>query len=246
MNSLYVRGVRDGIPVALGYIPVSIGFGIMAVGSGLPISVAMLISMTNLTSAGQVAGVTVLAAGGGMVEMAFTQLVINIRYALMSLTLSQKLSRSFTTLHRLLASFGITDEIFAIAAAYPQDLTPAYFYGLVTLPYLGWASGTLIGALLGNILPTVIRDSLGIAIYGMFLAIVLPPAKKRRAIRTASLSAAALSILFTYLPIFSFLSSGFSVIISAVLAAAIAAAIFPSPDESPDAVESEPKSEELS
>lgn len=246
MNSLYVRGVRDGIPVALGYLSVSIGFGIMAVGSGLPISVALLISMTNLTSAGQVAGVTVLAAGGGITEMAFTQLVINIRYALMSLTLSQKLSSSFTTPHRLLASFGITDEIFAIAAAYPQDLSPSYLYGLATLPYLGWAGGTLIGAVLGNILPTIVRDSLGIAIYGMFLAIVLPPAKKNRSILTASLGAALLSLLFTYLPIFSFLSSGFSMILSAVLAAALAAAVFPSPEESPEAAESTSKTEEPS
>ncbi len=230
-SNLYVRGLRDGIPIALGYLSVSFGFGIAAISQGLDFWTALFISMTNLTSAGQVAGLSILVSGGGAVEMILTQLVINLRYALMSLTLSQKLHASFRTHHRLIGAFGITDEVFALAAAFPGELRPSYLYGLITLPYLGWTGGTLLGAAMGNLLPRSVADALGIAIYGMFIAIVLPPAKKQRGIRAAALLSIALSCLFAYLPLFSFLTSGFSVVLCALGASLIAACFFPIPGE---------------
>lgn len=231
MFKRYLRGIVASIPVALGYLSVSFGFGILAAGQGIPLPVILLISLTNLTSAGQVAGVSILASGGSLVEMALTQTVINLRYALMSLTLSQKLAPSFTTLHRMLGAFGITDEIFALAAAEEGELYPSFLYGLITLPYFGWAGGTLLGAVMGNVLPVSIKDALGIAIYGMFLAIVLPPARTDRGVLTAALISAALSVIFAYVPLFSFLSSGFSVIVCALAASAVAALFFPVPKE---------------
>ena len=229
--SCYLRGVKNGLPVALGYLSVSFGFGILCIAGGMPLSVALLISMTNLTSAGQVAGVGVMMAGGGLGEMALTQLVINIRYALMSLTLSQNLHPSFTLPHRLLASFGITDEIFALASAEREPLRPAYLYGLITLPYFGWAGGTLLGATLGVVLPVALRDALGIALYGMFLAIFLPPAKKSRGVLLCVLLSAGLSVAVSVIPFLDFLSSGFSVVLCALAGAAVAAALFPAPSE---------------
>ena len=237
MCSQFRSGLIAGIPIALGYLSVSFGFGIMAMSAGLPLPIVLLISMPNLTSAGQVAGVTVLTSGAfalsafsgaGLAEMALTQLVINLRYALMSLTLSQKLAPSFHTLHRMTGAFGITDEIFAVAAARKEPLTPSFLYGLILLPYFGWAGGTLLGAVMGNILPVALRDALGIAIYGMFLAIVLPPARKQKGILVCALASAGMSLLLNCFPL---LSPGFAVIVCAALASVIAALFFPTPEE---------------
>lgn len=227
----FSRGLRCGIPIALGYLSVSFGFGIAAVNKGLSPLAAVLISLTNLTSAGQVAGLDVIVAGGALVEMALTQLTINLRYFLMSLSLSQKLSPSFSLPHRLIASFGITDEIFGVSSAENGRVTPSYMYGLILLPFLGWTLGTLMGAVAGNILPDSIKYALGIAIYGMFVAIVLPPAKKNHGIQLAAGLSIAFSLLLAYVPIFSFVTSGFSVIICAILASVAAALIFPIHDK---------------
>jgi len=133
----YREGLKDGLPIGLGYLSVSFGFGITAVGEGLRILEALLISMTNLTSAGQVAGVTVIVAAGTLLEMMLTQLVINLRYSLMGITLTQRLDARCTTPRRMLMSFGMTDEIFAVAVSKPHPVGPTYFYGLMTLPYIG-------------------------------------------------------------------------------------------------------------
>ncbi len=223
----YRTGLVDGIPIALGYLSVSFTFGITAVGMGISPLVAILISMTNLTSAGQLAGVGVISAGGGFAEMALSQLVINIRYSLMSLSLSQKLSERYTMPHRLISAFGITDEIFAVASGKEGEIEPRYMYGLITLPYIFWAGGTALGALLGEILPENIKSALGIAIYTMFVAIIIPPAKKSRGVLAVVLGAAAFSCVLKYVPIFSGISSGISVIICAVAAAALGALLFP-------------------
>ncbi len=223
----YRTGLVDGLPIALGYLSVSFAFGITAVGMGISPLAAVLISMTNLTSAGQLAGVGVIAAGGGFAEMALSQLVINIRYLLMSLSLSQKLSERFTMPHRLISSFGITDEIFAVASGKEGEIEPRYMYGLITLPYIFWAAGTALGALLGEVLPENIKSALGIAIYTMFVAIVIPPAKKSRGVLAVVLIAAAISCLIKYVSIFSGISSGLPVIICAVIAAALGALLFP-------------------
>lgn len=229
MNAPFKKGILHGIPIALGYLSVSFGFGILAVRSGLSVSAAVAISMTNLTSAGQVAGVGIIAAGGSYLEMALTQLVINIRYALMGLSLSQKMDNKFHLPQRLLTAFGITDEIFAVAFAQPETISPSYLYGMILIAFMGWTSGTLLGATAGQILPKAITDAMGIVLYGMFLAIIIPPARKSRSVLTVVGIAALCSILFRYL--FTAVSSGFAVIICAVIAAAFGALLFPMPDE---------------
>ncbi len=222
----YRAGLLDGLPIALGYLSVSFTFGITAVGMGLSPITAILISMTNLTSAGQLAGAGVIFAGGGFAEMALTQLVINIRYSLMSLSLSQKLSARFTIPHRLISSFGVTDEIFAVASGKEGEIEPRYMYGLITLPYIFWAAGTALGAVFGEILPENIKSALGIAIYVMFTAIVIPPVKKSLGVLTVVIAAAGISCAIRYIPIFSGISSGISVIICAVISAALGALLF--------------------
>ncbi|MBO5305672.1 MAG: AzlC family ABC transporter permease [Clostridia bacterium] len=228
----FPRGLRLGIPIALGYLSVSFGFGIAAVNKGLSPLAAVLISLTNLTSAGQVAGLEVIVTGGTLVEMALTQHNINLRYFLKSISLSQKLSPTFSLPHRLLASFGITDEIFGVSSAEAGEVTPSYMYGLLLLPFIGWSLGTLLGAVAGNILPSSVKYALGIAIYGMFVAIILPPAKKDHGIQLAAGLSIAFSLIIAYVPLFSFITSGFSVIICAILASVVAALLFPIPDES--------------
>lgn len=229
MCSDFLQGVKHGIPITLGYFPVSFGFGIMAVRMGLSPLTAVMISVTNLTSAGQAAGVSVIASGGTLIEMALTQLIINIRYALMGLSLSQKLSDNFTLPHRLAAAYGITDEIFGVASAQPKKITPQYMYGLILAGFTGWSLGTLFGSLAGSALPTFLTDALGIMLYGMFLAIILPAARKNIKVLFVIASAAAFSSLFKY--VFTAVSDGFAVIISAVAASAIAALIFPVKEE---------------
>ncbi len=230
----YFTGFRDGLPIGLGYLSVSFAFGISAVNMGIPPIAAILISMTCLTSAGQVAGIGAIAASGSLVEIALAQLIINLRYSLMSLSLSQKLCKKYGMLHRLTTSFGITDEVFAVASAHPGEVTPPYMYGLITLPYIMWAAGTAFGALLGSILPELVKSALGIAIYGMFIAIVVPPAKRFRGVLAVSLMAAALSCAFKFLPFLDVLS-GFSVIICTVIAAAAGSLLFPKPEEDGEA-----------
>lgn len=230
MKSDFVRGVSHGIPIALGYLSVSFGFGIKAVSSGLSVLEASAISAFNLTSAGQAAGIDIIAAGGTLIEMILVQLTINIRYSLMGLSLSQKLDRKFTTPHRLLASYGITDEIFAVCSAQPNLLTPAYMYGMILTAMIGWVTGTFMGASAGQLLPSSVSSALGIVLYGMFLAIIVPPSRKHKNILFVVAVAAGLSIIFRYL--LKSVSSGFSVIICAVLSSGLGAFLFPIEDES--------------
>lgn len=223
----YLRGFKDGIPIGLGYLSVSFTFGMMAVNMGIPIWAAVLISMTNLTSAGQFAGIGLIVAGTSFLEMAATQLIINLRYALMSLSLSQKTDDSFHLLHRITISFGITDEVFAVAGGQKGTIGTKYMYGLITAPYMGWTLGTLIGAAASGVLPQSIRSALGIAIYGMFLAIIIPPAKHNKPVAKVLLLSIALSYLFRYAPIFNWLSGGFGIILCTVCACALGAKLFP-------------------
>ncbi|MBQ8903393.1 MAG: AzlC family ABC transporter permease [Oscillospiraceae bacterium] len=225
MNSQFRKGLLHGIPIALGYLSVSFGFGIMAVQKGLSVFEAVMISVTNLTSAGQAAGVDIIAAAGTVFEMILTQLIINIRYSLMGISLSQKLDKSFTTPHRLAVSFGITDEIFAVSSAQIHPVTPAYMYGLILISFLGWGAGTFLGAAAGEILPEMITEAMGIVLYGMFIAIIVPPSRKEKSILLVVAIAAVISILFRY--VFTSISGGFAVIISACAAAAAGALLFP-------------------
>lgn len=229
MKPHYLQGIKHGIPITLGYFSVSFGFGIMAVKAGLSPLTAVIISITNLTSAGQAAGVSVIAEGGTLTEMALTQFIINIRYSLMAISLSQKVNEKFTIPHRMLAGFGITDEIFAVASAQPGEVSPSYMYGLVTAGFIGWTLGTLLGAFAGALLPQPITDAMGIMLYGMFLAIIIPAAKKRHGVLCVILIAAAVSLLFKY--VLTFISTGFAIIISAIIASALGALLFPIKEE---------------
>ncbi len=230
MLSKFLKGLRDGIPIALGYLSVSFTFGMKAVADGLYWWQALLISMTNLTSAGQFAGLSVMAASGPLVEIALTQLVINMRYALMSLSLTQKVDKSFSRLKRWLCGFGMTDEIFAVASGKLHSVTASYMAGLIVTPFIGWSTGTLLGAVAGNVLPAAVQSALSVAIYGMFIAIFVPPMKKTRAVAVVVAIGALLSCAFRFLPVLNSVSAGFSIIICAVVAAGVGAWLFPIDD----------------
>ncbi len=223
----FIKGILHGVPICLGYLAVAFSFGIFAVGQGLSIAEVVLISMTNVTSAGQLAGVPIIVAGGSLIELASTQFIINLRYALMSVSLSQKMDKSVRLIDRFLIAFVNTDEVFAVSAVQPGGVSRYYMYGLITTPYLGWALGTALGAIAGDILPAIVSTALGVAIYGMFIAIVVPDAKKHKPTALCVLLAIALSVLFYYTPVLSKVPSGFVVIICAVVASTIFAIFAP-------------------
>ena len=223
----YKDGVHTGVPVGLGYFSVSFGFGAMAIAQGLNALDATLISASNLTSAGQFAGLTLIVAMGTLWEMVMTQIVINSRYSLMSLALSQRMGERIGFLPRLLIAFFNTDEIFALAMARPKALTVPFMLGLGTLPFIGWTGGTLMGALAGSVLPGNIRAALGVMLYGMFIAIVVPPAKQEKPVLITVILALIFSCLFAWLPALKTVSAGISIVICTVAAAAAAAALFP-------------------
>ena len=227
----FKTGVKTGLPVGLGYFSVSFGFGAMASAQGVRVLDAALISMSNLTSAGQFAGLTLMVAAATLWEMVLTQLVINSRYALMSLALSQRMGERIGFLSRLIIAFFNTDEIFALAMAREEALTLPFMLGLGTLPFIGWTGGTLFGALAGSALPVNIRAALGVMLYGMFIAIVVPPARKEKPVLITVILALVLSCLFTWLPLLQGVSAGISIVICTVGAAALGALLFPIPDE---------------
>lgn len=232
MNQMnFKRGIQDGIPIGLGYFAVSFTFGMMAVSGGLTAWQAVLISLTNLTSAGQFAGLGIIVAGGSMWEMALTQLVINLRYCLMSFSLSQKLEKNISTGHRLAVAFGVTDEIFGVSASQEGRLSPWYNYGVMSMAIPGWTLGTLVGAVLGNVLPEFLVSALNVAIYGMFLAVIIPPAKKNKSVLGVVIGAMAISTVFAVVPVLNKVSSGFVIIITTLIVAGLAAHFSPIPEE---------------
>ena len=230
-GSEYWAGVNRGLPVGMGYFSVSFGFGAMAVSQGLGAWDAALISLTNMTSAGQFAGLTVIVAAASLWEMVLTQLIINSRYALMSLALSQRMGQRIGLLPRLLIAFFNTDEIFALAMSRTKPLTLPYMLGLGTLPILGWTGGTLCGGLAGSVLPVSIRGALGVMLYGMFVAIVVPPARQEKPVLAVVTLAVVLSCLFSWTPGLKDVSAGISIVICTVAAAAVCAVLFPVADE---------------
>lgn len=225
------QGLRDGLPIALGYFSVSFSFGILALGGGLSIFQAALTSLTNVTSAGQFAGLQIIIAGGTLAEMVLTQLIINLRYALMSLSMSQKLDDKVTLWQRLVIAFANTDEIFAVAMGRQKSLTFPYMAGLQILPILGWTAGTAVGAAAGSILPDSVNSALSVALYGMFIAVVVPAAKKAGAVLITAAMALLMSCMLYYLPVFDGVSAGMSIIICTVAASAIGAVLFPVKEE---------------
>ncbi len=231
MKSEFQKGLRDGVPIALGYLSVSFSVGIMAVSGGLSVFQGALMSLTNVTSAGQFAGIQIITAGGTVLELILTQFVINLRYALMSLSLSQKLSEEMPLWQRMVVAFANTDEIFAVAMNHAKSLTFSYMLGLQSLPILGWTGGTILGAAAGELLPKSLGNALSVALYGMFIAVVVPVAKKLKPVFWVVAMAALLSCLIYYVPLFSGISAGISIIICTVAAAAVGAVLFPVEEE---------------
>ena len=226
-KSDFKKGIIDGLPICFGYLSVAFAFGIFAVSSGLTSFEALLISMTNVTSAGQLAAVPIMLGGGSLLELAASQFVINLRYSLMSVSISQKLDKSFSLPAKLLTAFVVTDEVFAVSVSKEGELNKKYMFGLILTPFLGWSIGTLLGAVAGNLLPEIVISSLGIAIYGMFIAIVMPAAKENSKTLICVLIAVVLSCLFKYVPVLTKVPVGFTVIICAVVASTAAALLFP-------------------
>ena len=228
VQNSFRAGFHDGIPIGLGYFSVSITFGMIAAAGGLPVWAALAISMTNVTSAGQFAGLTLIFGGGTLFETALTQLVINLRYTLMGLSLSQKLDRSVRLPDRLLFSFLLTDEVFAVTSGQRGEVGRRYLFGVMIAPYLGWSLGTLCGAVASGLLPDAVRSALSIAIYGMFIAIVAPVAAKSRPVLGVVAAAVALSCAVRFVPVLNaHISGGFSIILCTLLAAGAGALLAP-------------------
>lgn len=230
MKKDYIIGVKHGIPIGIGYLAVSFSFGIVAA-DVLSWLEATVMSMTNITSAGQFAGLTAITAGAGLLEIALIQFVINLRYALMGFSLSQKLPDNITLLQRAVIAFTNTDEIFAVAMSGRHTLTFSYMLGLSTMPFIGWSGGTLLGVLAGNILPGSLVTALGIALYGMLIAVVMPGVRDKSSIRIVVLVALLLSCLFAYVPFINEVSSGISIVICTVVASLVGAVFFPIEEE---------------
>lgn len=226
-KNAFKKGIKSGIPICLGYLSVAFAFGIFAMENGFSILQTVLISMANVTSAGQLAAVPIIAGGGTLAELAASQLIINLRYALMSVSLSQKLDKTVTLPRRALVAFMNTDEVFAVSSSQNGLVGYKFLYGLILTPFLGWTIGTLLGAIAGDILPNFITSALGIAIYGMFIAIVVPEARVSRPTAVCVLIAVLLSCMFKYLPFLSSVPSGFVIIICAVAASVVMAFVSP-------------------
>lgn len=229
---LWVNGVKDGVPICLGYIAVSFTFGIVAKNEGLTLFQAVLMSATNVTSAGQFAALGLIGTSATYLEMAITQLIINLRYCLMSCSISQKLDSHSAFSHRFLVAFGITDEIFGVSVSTNGKLNPFYSYGLMSVAIPGWAFGTFLGVFSGNILPQRMISALSVALYGMFLAVIIPPAKGNKLLSGIILVSMLMSLLFTKIPVLTHISPGFRIIILTLLIAGVAAVMFPIKEES--------------
>ena len=226
----WIRGIKKGLPIAIGYLSVSFTFGVKAVNAGIPVWITILISVANVTSAGQFAGIGIMIHPGQYFQMLISQITINIRYSFMSISVGQKADSRFKGFSRWILGFMMTDEIFAVATQ-EESVSRSFFAGLATLPYIGWALGTLFGAILGSILPERLMSALSLAIYGMFVAIVVPEMKKSRPVVLVVILAILLSCMFYYVPFLSTISSGITITVVAVAAAVIASLLFPVMDE---------------
>lgn len=224
------RGMRDGLPIALGYFAVSFTLGIAARKAGFTWLQAFVCCFTTNASAGAYAGISLIQTGAGILEIAVMEAVANARYLLMSASLSQKFSPNTPFFHRFIVAYDVTDEIFGISVAVPGYLTPAYTYGAMLLALPGWACGAALGVVLGDILPAAAVSALGVGIYGMFIAIVVPPARKDRKIAAVVLCSAAVSLVLSLIPIANVIPSGVQTIILTVALSSLAAILFPIAD----------------
>lgn len=227
----YLYGVKKGFPIFLGYLPVSFTFGFMAVSGGMPVWVAVLVSVTNLTSAGQFAGTNLIFAQAGYLELALTTFIINLRYSLMSLSLSQKINPKIPVWKRLIFSFGITDETFVVASMESGKLSASYLLGLITLPFVGWSLGTLLGGTISTLLPLTLQNAMGIGLYAMFIALIIPASRQKKEVCFVVILAIVFTCLLKYTPGLRNISSGFRVILATILAAGTGAFLFPENEE---------------
>ncbi len=223
----FQKGFKDGVPIALGYISVAFAFGMLAVEKGLALWSPVLLSITNFSGTGQFAGIDLISSNSGLMEVAFTILVINIRYILMSLSLSQRLVPDMPTWQRMLVSFGNTDEIFGVCIQQKEPLTMRYMAGIILCAYSGWNAGTVLGVLAGTSLPVMVRSALGIALFAMFIAIIIPPARESRAITRVIVLAVIISCILNFVPVVSGIGGGWRIIICGVLSAGLVAYFFP-------------------
>ena len=230
-GSFFKRGLRDGIPICLGYFAVAFTLGIAAKNAGMTALQATVTSFLVNASAGEFAGFTLIASGAGYVELAVMMLVANARYLLMSCALSQKLPKETSILHRMLIGFDLTDEIFGVSVSVPGQLNPFYVYGVIAAALPGWSLGTCLGVLMGNILPANIVSALSVGLYGMFIAIIIPPAKKDKVIAGVVAMSMALSYFAGKAQFLQRFSSGTLIIILTVLISGAAAVLFPIKEE---------------
>lgn len=230
----FTRGLKDGLPIALGYLSVSFAYAIAAVNNGAPVWFPILISFTNFTGTGQFVGTNLIAAGASLIELTVTMLTINMRYALMSVSLSQKMGDGFPLWQRALLSFGVTDENYAVAIRQPNKLTFSYLTGLMSCSFCGWVGGTALGAALGDVFPDMLMSALGIALFAMFVAIIIPPARERSSVLLLVLISTAASCLFYFTPVLNKLSDGWVIIICSIICTTIVALLFPKDRENDD------------
>ncbi len=231
----YKRGLRDGIPIALGYFAVAFTLGIAARDAGVTAFQSFIASALTLASAGGYAGFNVISENGTYIEMLVTMLVVNARYLLMSFALSQKLSHKTGTLKRMALGFGITDEIFGISSSVKGELNPFYTYGAMTVSIPSWATGTMLGVILGNALPQSVVSALSVGIFGMFLAIIIPPAKENKVIMGGVIASFFLSFVFSIIPfVKDNISSGMQVIILTAAISLLLAVFFPVKEDEPN------------
>lgn len=223
----YARGLKAGVPIGLGYLAVAFTLGIAAKNAGLTAFQATLTSFLINASAGEFVGFTLIGAGASYLEVAIMELVANARYLLMSFSLSQKLSPKTGIGHRMLIGWYVTDEVFGVSISAPGYLNPFYTYGAISLACPGWAIGTCLGVIVGNILPASLVSALSVGLYGMFIAIFVPPSKTSKVIGGLVLVSMALSFAFNRIPAFDAISSGVKTIILTVAISAAAALLFP-------------------
>lgn len=226
-QSTYLNGLKHGLPTALGYFVVAFTFGMIAHLGGLSSFYALLISMTSLTSAGQFAGLNIMFAGGSYLELTIAMVVINSRYSLMATAMSQKLAKGTTLLQKALMSLFITDENFSVAMVEVEKITWQYYMGVATLPYIGWSSGTLLGALVDNLLSPPMQNAASIALYCMFIALFIPPAKEHKPIRQVIIITIILGLILYYTPLFLFITTGYKIMLAAILGSIYGAVAFP-------------------
>ena len=229
-RALFIRGLKNGLPIGLGYLAVSFSLGIAARAAGLTAAQGFLVSLLCTASAGEYVGFTIIAAGASYIEMAIATFIANMRYLLMSCALSQRMAPGTSLLHRLVVGFDITDEVFGITIARPGYVNPVYTYGAMVTSIPFWATGTALGVIAGNLLPVRLVSAFSVALYGMFLAVIIPPARKDKVIMAIVPICFAASFAATKIPFVSGLADGTRTIILTVIIAAAAAILFPRDD----------------